>query len=94
MEHGEEGLGDALHVGKIESNTTKPEVDDASAMCGLVSKDSVGVGAGHGDPFGFARSRVDTGLFGNNGERRLRVKRGSGRRLESGLRLGSRRFGG
>jgi hypothetical protein len=72
VKYGQKSVRKAFRARKVQSDSTKTEIDDTGAMSGLVAENCVGVGSCHGDAFCFAWHSIETALIGNNGERRLR----------------------
>src|SRR5579859_342374 len=67
MQYGQDALGEFFRLFKLESDATKPEIEDAGATAALVADNGVGVGSDHGNAFSLAL----------NGESRLGKGRGS-----------------
>ena len=57
VENGQDALRQFFRLFKLEGYTPKPEIEDASAATPLVANDGIGVGADHGNAFGFALNR-------------------------------------
>jgi hypothetical protein len=90
VENGEESFGETGDAGKIKSDATKAEIDDASAVGRVVTEDRVSVGTGHGDALGFAGDRVELRFRSCKWKSRCRLLQR--RRLRSGKRRDGIRF--
>ena len=57
MQNGEDAFGEFFWLFKLQSNTAKPEIQDAGATSALIPNDGVSVGSHHRNAFGFALNR-------------------------------------
>lgn len=57
MENRQDAFRQIFRLLELESDTAKPEIEDASAAAALVADDGVGIGSGHRNTFGFALNR-------------------------------------